>query len=219
LRVWLENFKEAAHVAADIASAAWRRFLRGPAGSIVIARWVGAWVAYVFLALLSVATTLRERPHQVTLWWLLVLAWLVSNIASVARVQKRHDPRAVLHVAVVFLISGMAVPFAWYSVGLIFLVAAAIHSRPVEWAVILVQRVGGWATAALMGLGAWALLTNLALAALEPVMRVVNPPGVSVLGAVLWAVSTVLSAASALLVLWLLIHGYRRLREQQEVMT
>jgi hypothetical protein len=70
-----------------------------------------------------------------------------------------------------------------------------------------------------MGLGAWVLLTNLALAALEPVMRVVNPPGVSVLGAVLWAVSTLLSAASALLVLWLLIHGYRRLREQQEVMT
>jgi hypothetical protein len=117
----------------------------------------------------------------------------------------------------VFLISGMTVPLAWYSVGLTFLIAAAIHSWPVEWAVVFVQRVGGWATTVLVWVGVWALLTNLGLATLKPLARTLEPHAVTVLGAILWAVSTVFSASAALLALWLLLRGYRRLREQQEV--
>jgi hypothetical protein len=213
----VEKRQEAAQVAVDVASAVWRRFLCGPVGSIGIVRWVAAWVAHTFLVLLAVATTLRDRPHQVTLWWLLLLAWLVGNVASVAREQKRHDPRAWVLVTMVFLISGMTVPLAWYSVGLTLLVAAAIHSRPVEWAGVFVQRVGGWATMALVWVGAWALLTNLSLAALEPLARRLNPHAITALEAILSAVSTVFSASGALLALRLLLRGYRRLREQQEV--
>jgi hypothetical protein len=182
-------------------------------------RWVAAWAAYAFLALLSVATVLRERPHQVTLWWLLLLGWLASNVASSAREQKRHDPRAWVLITLVFLTGGMAVQFAWRSVGLILLIAAAIHSWPFEWAVVLVQRLGGWVTATLMWIGVWALLTNLCLVAFEPAIRVANPHGFSVFGAVLSAVSIVLSAGAALLMLWLLLRGYRRVREQQETVT
>ncbi len=219
MRAMIVDFQEAADIAADVASASWRRFLRGPVGSIGIVRWVGAWVACTFLALLTVATALRDRPQQVTLWWLLLLAWLVSNVASVAREQKRHDPKSWMLVAVVFLVSGMAVPFAWYSVGLFLLIAAAIHSRPVEWAALFVGRVAGWATAALAWLGAWALLVNTSLAALEPMTRAVNPHGSSVLNTVLSAVSAVLSTGAALAVLWLLLRRYRRFREQLEAVT
>jgi hypothetical protein len=166
---------------------------------------VGAWVAFAFLAGLSVTTAIREPPRQVTLWWLLLLAWLVSNVASAAREQKRHDPEAWVHVTVVFLVSGIAVPFAWYSVGLFLLIAAAIHSRPVEWGVIFAQRVAGWATAALVWLGAWALLAN----ALEPVTRAVNPRGSGVLSVVLSGVSVVFGAVTALVVLWPLRRRYR----------
>src|SRR5712692_5038741 len=144
-----EKFWDAARVAADVASAAWRRFLHGPSGSVGIVRWVGTWVAYIFLALVSVVTALRERPHQVTLWWLLLLARLVGNVAATAREQKRHDPRAWAGIVLVFLISGMAVPSAWQGVGLTLLIAAASYSWPLERAVILVQRVGSWTTAAL----------------------------------------------------------------------
>ncbi len=216
MRVWSQRFSEGAHVGADIASAAWRRFLCGPIGSIGLVRWVAAWAAYAFLALLCVATALRERPHQVTLWWLLLLAWLASNVASSARVQKRHDPRAWVLITLVFLTGGMAVQFAWHSVGLMLLIAAAIHSWPVEWAVVLVQRLGGWVTATLMWIGAWALLTNLCLVAFEPAIRAANPRGVSVFGAVLSVVSIMLSWGAALLVLWLLLRGYQRIHEQQE---
>jgi len=176
---------------------------------------VGTWVAYIFLALVSVATALRERPHQVTLWWLLLLARLVANVAAAAREQKRHDPRAWAGIVLVFLISGMAVPSAWQGVGLTLLIAAASYSWPLERAVILVQRAAGWTTAALIWVGAWTLLTNLGLAALEPVARAVNPEGVGVLSVALLAASAALSAGSALLVLWYIVRGYRRLHEQQ----
>ncbi len=214
MRVWSQRLSEGAHVAADIASVAWRRFLCGPVGSMGLARWVATWAAYVFFALLAVATVLHERPHQVTLWWLLLLAWLASNVASSAREQKRHDPKAWMLVAVVFLVSGMAVPFAWYSVGLFLLIAAAIHSRPVEWAALFVGRVAGWGTAALAWLCAWALLVNVSLAALEPVTRAVKPRGSSVLISVLSGVSAVFSTGAALAMLWLLLRRYRRFREQ-----
>ncbi len=216
MRVWLQRFSEAAHVAADIWSATWKRFLCGPVGSMGLARWVAAWAAYAFFALLSVATVLRERPHQVTLWWLLLLAWLASNVASSAREQKRHDPRAWVLITLVFLTGGMAVQFAWCSVGLILLIAAAIHSWPVEWTVVLVQRLAGWVTATLMWIGAWALLTNLRLVAFEPAIRAANPRGTNAFGGILGAVSIVLSWGAALLVLWLLLRGYRRIHEQQE---
>jgi hypothetical protein len=182
-------------------------------------RWVAAWAAYAFLALLFVATVFRERPHQATLWWLFLLAWLASNVASSAREQKRHDPRAWVLITLVFLTGGMAVQFAWRSVGLILLIAAAIHCWPFEWAVFLVQRIAGWVTATLMWIGAWALLTSLCLVAFEPTIRAANSRGVSVSGAVLGAVSIVLSASAALLALWLLLRGYRRVREQQERVT
>jgi hypothetical protein len=169
--------------------------------------------------LLSVATVLRERSHQVTLWWLFLLAWLVSTVASSAREQKRHDPRAWVLITLVFLTGGMAVQFGWRSVGLILLIAAAIHSWPIEWAVVLAQRLAGWATATMMWIGAWALLTNLCLVAFEPAIRAVNPRGVSVFGAVLGAVSIVFSEGAALLVLWLLLRGYRRVREERETVT
>ncbi len=219
MRTQLERFWDAARVTADVASAAWRRFLRGPSGSVGIVRWVGTWVAYIFLALVSVATALREHPHQVTLWWLLLLARLVGNVAAAAREQKRHDPRAWAGIVLVFLISGMAVPSAWQDVGLTLLIATAIHSWPLERAVILVQRAAGWTTAALIWISAWTLLTNLGLAALEPVTRAVIQHGVGALSIALLAVSAALSAGSALLVLWLVVHGYQRLHEQQvEVM-
>src|SRR5260370_4921487 len=157
----VEKYQEAAQVAVDAASVAWRRFWCGPVGSTGIVRWVGAWVADAFVVLLAVATTLREHPHEVTLWWLLLLAWLIGNVASVAREQKRHDPRAWVYVGIVFLISGMTVPLAWYSVGLTLLIAAAIQSWPVEWAVVFVQRVGGLATTVLAWVGALGLLTTL----------------------------------------------------------
>jgi hypothetical protein len=176
---------------------------------------VGTWVAYIFLALVSVATALRERPHQVTLWWLLLLARLVGNVAAAARDQKRHDPRAWVGIVLVFLVSGMAVPSAWQGVGLTLLIAAAIDSWPVERAVLLVRRAGGWATAVLIWVGAWTLLTNLGFAALEPVARAVNPEGVGMLSVALLAASAALSAGSALLVLWLVVHGYRRFHAQQ----
>ncbi len=216
MRVSLQRFSEGARVAADIRSAAWRRFLRGPVGSIGLVRWAAAWAAYAFLALLSVATVLRERPHQVTLWWLFLLAWLASNVASSAREQKRHDPRAWVLITLVFLTIGMAVQSAWHSVGLILLIAAAIHSWPLEWAVVLVQRLVRWITATLLWIGAWALLTNLCLVAFEPTMRAANPRGISALRVVLSALSAVLSADSALFVLWLVVRGYRRLRQQRE---
>jgi hypothetical protein len=117
----------------------------------------------------------------VTLWWLLLLAWLVANVAAAAREQKRHDPRAWAGIVLVFLISGMAVPSAWQGVGLTLLIAAASHSWPLERAVILVQRAAGWTTAVLIWVGTWRLLTNLGLAVLEPVTRAVNPHGVVVL--------------------------------------
>ncbi len=179
-------------------------------------RWMAAWAAYAFLLLLSVATALRARPHQVTLWWLLLLAWLASNVASSAREQKRHDPRAWVLITLVFLTGGMAVQFSWLSVGLILLIAVAIHSWPLEWAVVLVQRIAGWVTATLMWIGAWAILTNLCLVGLEPAIRAANPCRVSAFGAVLGAISIVLSGGTALLVLWFLLRGYRRVREQQE---
>ncbi len=219
LRVSSQRLSKAADVVVDIASAAWRRFLRGPVGSMGFVRWVAAWAAYAFFALLSAATTLRERPHQVTLWWLLLLAWLASNVASSAREQKRHDPRAWVLITLVFLTGGMAVQFAWLGVGLILLIAAAIHSWPFEWAVVLVQRLAGWVTATLMWVGAWALLTNLCLVVLEPATRAANSRGAGVFGAVLGAVSIVLSAGAALLILWLLLRGYRRVRGQQETVT
>ncbi len=208
------GFHETAEIAAEVTSATWRRFLRGPVGSIGIVRWVGAWAAYASLAVLAVTAAIRERPHQVTLWCLLLLAWLVSNVSSAAREQKRHDPKAWLYVAIVFLISGMAVSFAWYSVGVILLLAAAIDSRPVEWAAIVVRRVAGWATAALAWLGAWALLTNVSLAAVEPMTRIMNPRGSSTLGTVLSAVLALLSAGTVLVVLWLLVRRFRWIREQ-----
>ncbi len=219
MRAWLQTFSEAAHVGADIASAVWGRFLRGPVGSMGLVRWAAAWAAYAFLALLSVATVLRERPHQVTLWWLLLLAWLASNVASSAREQKRHDPRAWVLIMLVYLTGGMAVQFVWRSVGLILLIAAVIHSWPFEWVVVLVQRLAGWVTASLVWIGAWALLTNLCLVAFEPAIRAANPRGSDVFGALLGAVSIVLSAGAALLVLWLLLRGYRWVREQQETVT
>ncbi len=209
IRVWLQRFSEVAHVGVDIASAAWRRFLRGPVGSMGLVRWVAAWAAYAFLALFSVATVLRERPHQVTLWWLFLLAWLASNVASSAREQKRHDPRAWVLITLVFLTGGMVAQSAWHSVGLILLIAAAIHSWPLEWAVVLVQRFAGWATTILMWIGAWALLTNLCFGAVEPAIRAAHPHGVSAVGAVLGMMSIVLSWGAALLVLWLLLRGYR----------
>jgi hypothetical protein len=211
------TFPQATHVAADIGVAAWRRFLRSPVGSIDIARWVGAWIAYVFLALLLVATVLRERPNQATLWWLLLLAWIVSKIAAVAREHKRHDPGAWAVVALVFFIGGMAVQSAWLKVGLILLIAATSHSKPVEWAVILVQRVGNWATTALMWLGAWALLTDMGFPALEPVTRAVNPRGSGAIAAGLSSVMSVVSASAALVVLLFLYCGHRRFRERREV--
>jgi hypothetical protein len=180
-------------------------------------RWVGAWTTYIFLALLLVATALRERPDQATLWWLFLLAWMISNIASVAREQKRHDLRAWVVVALVFFIGSMAVQAAWHKVGLMLLITAATHSQPVEWAVILVRRVGNWATSALVWIGAWALLTNLAFVALEPVTRAVNPRGVGVMASGMSVVTTVVGAGAALLMLWLLLRGYRRLREWREV--
>jgi hypothetical protein len=220
MRIWSsQRFSDTARVGAEIASAAWRRFLCGPIGSMELVRWVAAWAAYAFLALLSVATVLRERPHQVTLWWLFLLAWLASNVASSAREQKQHDPRAWVLVTLVFLISGMALQSAWHSIGLILLIAAAIHSWPVEWAVVLVQRFAGWVTATLMWIGAWRLLTNLCLVAFEPAIRAANPRGVGVLGAVMSEVSIVLSAGAAVLVLWLLLHAYRQVSEQQEAVT
>jgi len=215
--VWREKFPHATHVAADVAFAAWRRFQSGPVGSIGIARWVGAWIAYIFLALLLIATVLRERPYQATLWWLLLLAWITSNIASVAREQKRRDPKAWAVVALVFLIGGMAVQSAWHKIGLMLLIAAATHSQPVEWSVILVQRVANWATAALMWLGAWALLTNAAFAALGPVARAVHLRGIGVIASSMSVVTTVVSAGAAPLMLWFLLLSYRRLRERREV--
>jgi hypothetical protein len=155
----------------------------------------------------------------VTLWWLLLLARLVANVAGAAREQKRYDPRAWAGIVLVFLISGMAVPSAWQGVGLLLLIAGAIHSWPLERAVILVQRAAGWTTAALVWVGAWMLLTNVGLAALEPVTRAVNQYGVGVLGVALRAVSAALSAGSALLVLWYVVQGYRQFHKQQgEVM-
>ncbi len=219
MRVWLQRFSEAAHVAADIWSAAWRRFLCGPVESVGLARWVAAWAAYAFFALLSVGTLLRERPHQATLWWLFLLAWLVSNVASSAREQKQHDPRAWGLITLVFLTGGMAVQSAWHSVGLFLLIAAAIHSWPIEWASVLVQRLGGWVTATLMWIGAWALLTNLCLVAVEPAIRAANPRGGSLFGAVLSVASMVLSWGATLLVLWLLLRCYRRVSEQKQRVT
>jgi len=219
MRLQLKKFREAVHIVLDVVSATWRRFLRGPGGSVGIVRWVGAWVVHTLLALVSVTTALRERPHQLTLWWLLILAWFVSNVAAAAREQKRHDPRAWVGVMIVYLIGGMAVPFAWQGVGLTLLIAAAIHSWPVEVVVVLVRRAAGWATAALIWVGAWALLTNLGLAVLEPAPRAVNARGASVLSIALSAVSTVLSASSALLVLWIVVRGYRRLQQRREVTT
>lgn len=219
MRVQHAKLRETTHVASGVASAAWRRFLRGPSGSVGIVRWVGTWVAYTFFALVSVATALRERPHQVVLWWLLILAWFASNVAAAAREQKRHDPRAWAWIALVFIIGGMAVPSAWEGVGLMLLIAAASCSWPLERAVILVQRAAGWMTAALIWVGTWTLLTNLGLAALEPVARAVNQVRVVVLSGALQAASALLSVGSALLVLWLVVHGYRRLHKRQgEVM-
>ncbi len=212
---WHDRFPQATQIAVDVVVAAWRRFLRGPVGSICIARWVGAWAAYAMFALLTVATTLRERPHQVTLWWLFVLAWCVSNIASVAREQRRHDPRAWALVALVFLIGGLAVQITWHKVGLMLLVAAAVHSWPMEWADIVVQRVSNWVTTALMWLGAWALLSNFGFAALAPVTRAINLRGIGVLNLVFPGVMTVLNGGAALLMLRLLLRGYRRLHERK----
>jgi hypothetical protein len=155
----------------------------------------------------------------VVLWWLLILAWFASNVAAAAREQKRHDPRAWAWIALVFIIGGMAVPSAWEGVGLMLLIAAASCSWPLERAVILVQRAAGWMTAALIWVGTWTLLTNLGLAALEPVARAVNQVRVVVLSGALQAASALLSVGSALLVLWLVVHGYRRLHKRQgEVM-
>jgi hypothetical protein len=217
MRGWREKVPHATHVAYDVASAAWLRFLRGPVGSIGFVRWVGAWIAYVFLALLLVATLLRDRPNQATLWWLVLLALISGSIASVARDHKRHDPGAWVVAVLVFLIGGMAVQPAWHKVGLMLLIAVATYSQSVEWAVILVQRVGNWATTALMWLSAWALLTNMGLAALEPATRAVNPRGSGVIVSGISVVTTVVSAGAALLMLLFLLRGYLRLCERREV--